>query len=167
MGLGSIVGAVAGIAGGAAGTKNKQVAQGGFDTLPQPVKDAYLNTYLPDVMKWYGQGYQTLPTVRYQESNPAFRSTALSNLQALSDARGGLFPMQYAGNYGANTSGGVTPLSPNKKNNAKGDANLNELIGKLLLSQGSLFTTKATAPMYAQLSQQLGGISANPILYQG
>lgn len=65
---------------------------GGYETLPQYLKDAYEKVYYPKVMEQFDRPFQMDPTVRYQETDPLFRSQAVSNYQALSDEVGGLFP---------------------------------------------------------------------------
>lgn len=64
---------------------------GGFDALPEQVKTAYLNTYLPDVIKQYNTPREPIPLVRANEPQSPFDSVELYNLQQFSDAVGGYF----------------------------------------------------------------------------
>lgn len=64
---------------------------GGFETLPEPVKNAYLNTYLPDVLKNYNKPRTPIPMARAQAPATPFDSQELWNLQQFSDAIGGYF----------------------------------------------------------------------------
>lgn len=92
--FGEILSGIAGVAGAVGSIKgNKQKAQAvnGFETLPQEVKDAYLQTFLPDALENYNRPYQAPITRRYVETDPIFQSAALSDFQRYSDQNGGLF----------------------------------------------------------------------------
>lgn len=94
LGLGDIIQGV-GLAANIFGSGKEKVnttPTGGYETLPQYLKDAYEKVYYPAVQKQFERPFQMEPTVRYQEQDPLFRSQALSNYQALSDDIGGLFP---------------------------------------------------------------------------
>lgn len=84
----------AGIAGSLFGGK-KQKAQptSGFATLPKPVQDAFLKTYLPDVLSQYDAPFQAIPMNRVAAPDPndPFASRGLYDLQQYSDSIGGLF----------------------------------------------------------------------------
>ena len=80
--------------GGLGGGKDTDVAsapQGGFETLPQPVKDAYLNTYLPDVLKQYNKPRTPIPMIRAEQPQSVFDPQELFRLQQFSDMVDGYF----------------------------------------------------------------------------
>jgi hypothetical protein len=94
FGLGDILQSV-GLAANIFGSGKEKVnttSTGGYETLPQYLKDAYEKVYYPAVQKQFEKPFQTEPTVRYTEQDPLFRSQAVSNYQSLSDDIGGLFP---------------------------------------------------------------------------
>lgn len=91
--FGSILKGV-GLASSILGGDGKQEAQvtGGFGALPQEVQDAYLDTYLPDVLGYYDDPFYNIPMSRYQgDPNDPFYNPALAQVQQYSDAIGGLF----------------------------------------------------------------------------
>lgn len=81
---------ISGLGGKSKGEASSAV-QGGFDALPDAVKTAYLNTYLPDVLKQYNAPREPIPLVRANEPTTPFDSVELYNLQQFSDAVGGYF----------------------------------------------------------------------------
>lgn len=94
FGLGDILQGV-GLAANIFGSGKEKVnttPTGGYETLPQYLKDAYEKVYYPKVMEQFDRPFQMEPTVRYTEQDPLFRSQAVGNYQALSDEIGGLFP---------------------------------------------------------------------------
>jgi hypothetical protein len=92
--LGSLLSIGGALIGGLAGKGKTEAAsapQGGFATLPKAVQDAYLNTYLPDVLKAYDAPRTPIPLARATEPGSVFDSKALAELQQFSDAVGGYF----------------------------------------------------------------------------
>lgn len=81
---------ISGLGGKSKGEATSAVS-GGFDALPDAVKTAYLNTYLPDVLKQYNTPREPIPLVRANEPTTPFDSVELYNLQQFSDAVGGYF----------------------------------------------------------------------------
>lgn len=80
------VGAIAGAIGAAKGKKGEAPAQQGFAALPEKVQKAWMDTYLPEVLKLYQQPRATIPMERAPnpEGNP-FASKALYDFQQYSD----------------------------------------------------------------------------------
>lgn len=114
--LGSILGAVsgiAGIAGGLKGGKTESAPTSGYATYPQWLKDLYEKTYAPAVKKEFEREYEALPMVRYDNVDPVFGSAALSALQRASDAQGGMFgpyiDPNAAPSPATTATGGATP----------------------------------------------------------
>lgn len=111
MGLGSIVkGAVSGFAGsggnplgaalGAAGGligAAKGGVKGGdplktWDTVPKPIQDAILNTYLPGILTQYNKERVPTPMMRAStETTGPLAMRGSANLQRYSDSVGGMF----------------------------------------------------------------------------
>lgn len=126
MALGSLLGSIAGgflggptgaaIGGGLGslfGGKKKQpgyqqqvTQQQGFNTLPEPVRNAYLQQYLPGILSQYQGKYQGLPMG--QAPTGPFASQGLQELQNYSNQIGGIF----AGGTGVNPLGQVEPFNP-------------------------------------------------------
>lgn len=85
---------IAGVAGSIfGGKKTKAQPTSGFATLPKPVQDAFLKTYLPDVLSQYDTPFQPIPMNRVSAPDPndPFASRGLYDLQQYSDQIGGLF----------------------------------------------------------------------------
>lgn len=125
MGFGSILSIGAGLLGGLGGgkdTKSASAPQGGFETLPQPVKDAYLQTYLPDVLKDYAKPREPIPLGRATAPTTPFDSQELYRLQQFSDAVGGYFsPMDKTLQEVYNPQPTQVPTDPAAASAADGD----------------------------------------------
>lgn len=82
-----------GLLGSVLGNKNKgaEPSKSGFAALPKEVQNAYLDTYLPDVLEQYKQPFQAIPMARVEDTGDPFQSQALLDLQQYSDDIGGLF----------------------------------------------------------------------------
>jgi hypothetical protein len=95
FGFGDIIGiggALLSGLGGGKDTSSTSAPQSGFATLPKPVQDAYLKTYLPAVLDLYNKPRQPIPMIRAPlEPASPFDSAELSKLQLFSDKVGGYF----------------------------------------------------------------------------
>ena len=93
MAFGSFVKGIAGLAGAGGGSESEPLITGGYEALPEFVKEVYEDTYIPDVKKYYSSPFHNVPMVRseYFEQDPMFASKSASMMQDYSDAIGGLF----------------------------------------------------------------------------
>ncbi len=167
MGFGSILAGAGAIAGALGKDKQKAQATGGYATLPDDVKKAYEQTFLPGVMDWYDDPYYNVPMRRYDETDPMFKSRALSDVQQWSDAVGGLFSPyidpatgQPVGGAGAGAGGNSPPQNMQNSNN--------EMLGRMVAQQlaGSgmkgnsryiSFLNNAKPADFAQLGERTSG----------
>lgn len=154
MGLGSIAGGLAGlgsILGGMGGKDSKAQAVGGYATLPDEVKKAYEETYLPGVLDYFDSPYHNTPMVRaeYLETDPQFMSRALQRTQEYSDAIGGLFSALDDGTGGG---GGSSKKSSAKDSEQAAEMAYGMMMLGQLAGQGGMYATNINRP-YQQLIQ--------------
>lgn len=78
---------------GAAGSKKDKPAEqkSAFESLPKEVQEAWLKTFLPQVLEQNKQPYKSMPMGRYQPTGDIFENQGLKKLQEYSDSVGGLF----------------------------------------------------------------------------
>ena len=85
MGFGGFISSIAGgltglgkATGGLGGQDFESFPTGGYATLPDEVKEAYEETYLPDVLEYYNSPYHNVPMIRSEffETDPRFASSA-------------------------------------------------------------------------------------------
>jgi hypothetical protein len=88
---GAVIAAGASLAASAMSKKGKsratQQTRSGFETLPDDQSEFATGPLWEDIVDYYDSPYQTLPTTRYIEEDPIFRSGSLTNLQSWSDMR--------------------------------------------------------------------------------
>jgi hypothetical protein len=154
LGLGA---AGAGLLGGLFGDENEgampqqQSSTQGFAALPQEVKDAWLQQYLPQLLQQYQNKPMTTPLG--QAPTGPFASQGLQELQAHSNQVGGLFGNQ---GTGVNPLGAVEPFNQFQQNALSslggGLAGLqNELPG-----YQNLYNENVLNPQLAEIDRQLG-----------
>jgi hypothetical protein len=125
---------------GLVGGKDKvrpEIRQSGFATLPQEVKDAWLKTALPDMLKNYNTPYRPVPMKRVNAPQSPFDSQAMYELQEYSDRQGGLFTPSVLDN---GTSIGGSQPTTSQDNGASQDAidNLRlEMLGRQMVADAA------------------------------
>lgn len=91
----AVVGAGSAVYGAYSSSKNKPKAaptqESGLAALPPAVQDAWVKTYLPQVLGNYEKGFQARPMQRVGAPKNIFDSQELYKLQQYSDAMGGMF----------------------------------------------------------------------------
>jgi len=126
FGIGEALSIGGSLLGGLGGGKSKTSQVSIFDSMPGPLKDAYLKNYLPKVNDYLNMPYQAIPMARANEPQSIFDSPELYRLQQFSDAQGGYFSPY----TDPNAQGGEDPAAAQAAQQQQMEELRNEMIAR-------------------------------------